>query len=137
MTTRKIKALKRAVEEHEEAEDVFFPTKSDFLYWFTFINSAMFDNCLRMPDEFQFRRLRGAFGIAIGDTKTGRTVIRLKERFTSEKIRSVAVSSRQMFIATLAHEMVHILEFQISGTMKHGTFFRNWKKKFAEIGIIL
>ena len=136
MTKTKIKALKRAYQEHADAEDTFFPSKRDFLYWFTFINSAVFEGCLKRPD-LEIARLRGMIGQAVGDIETGKTLIRLKDRFTDKKTRTITASSKQMFINTVAHEMVHCLEFQIHGTMKHGEFYKIWKKKFKEMDITL
>lgn len=136
MTKTKIKALKRAYHDHAEAEDTFFPTKRDFNFWFQFINSAYFDNSLNQP-KLEIARLRGKIGLAVGDPETGETLIRLKERFCERKYRSTVASSRQMFINTVAHEMVHCLEFQIFGTMSHGEFYKTWKKKFQKIGIRL
>ncbi len=137
MAKRKRKALKKAFEEHEISEDVFFPKKSDFNYWFAFINAAMFESCVKKPNVIEIRRLHGRLGEAEADPNTGDTCIRLKDRFYAVSKTILSASSKQMFINTLAHEMVHLLEFQMSGRMTHGRFYKQWKTKFETIGITL
>ena len=137
MTPRKRKALKKAFQENEDSADVFFPKKSDFNYWFTFINSVMFDNCLDKPTRVEIRRLHGRLGEAECDVNTGETCIRLKDRFYAASRADLDASSKQMFINTLAHEMVHLLEMQMIGKMTHGRFYKGWKKTFDRIGIVL
>lgn len=136
MTKRKRKALKKAFEENEDCSDVFLPKKADFNYWFAFINSVMFDNCLDKPKQVEIRRLHGRLGEAECNLETGVTCIRLKNRFYAVT-KGRPASSKQMFINTLAHEMVHLLEVQLCGRMTHGKFFKNWKKVFERVGINL
>lgn len=45
--------------------------------------------------------------------------------------------NREMFIAVLAHEMVHQWEQQTYGRMTHGKNFFSWKEKFKSLGLPL
>jgi Zn-dependent peptidase ImmA (M78 family) len=45
--------------------------------------------------------------------------------------------NEQMLVWVLAHEMVHVWEWQIEGTMSHGSTFLKWKPKLAKYGLPL
>ena len=45
--------------------------------------------------------------------------------------------NQQMFLWVVAHEMVHVYEWQIEGVMSHGLSFQKWKRPFARYGLPL
>jgi len=136
MTKKKLKALKRAYEECEDDTDVFFPRKSDIKHWFDFINEMMFNGLVERPSHIEIKRMRN-LGQAEGDLNTGVTCMRLRDRFRAVSQRNLIASASQMFISTVAHEMVHLWQFQTDYTMNHGRGFQEWKTKFKKIGIII
>lgn len=115
-------AAKKKVKAHVKRyrnNDGFQFTDRHIIYWFGIINRAAFRNRLPVPD-FKIRRLRGAWGLCEGDNGN-EIVISINE----------TIDNRELFIATLAHEMVHQYQYlYLGGTMNHKESFIEWKRFF-------
>ena len=102
----------------------FTITESFCLYWWTKLNSAVFDDKLTPPTRFEIKKYRGMCGWArpFGKNRKVRTTI-------------IGVNSdlhdRNTFLNVLAHEMVHQWEWEVDGCWDdsaphHGKEFFEW-----------
>lgn len=99
----------------------FTPTESVAWYWWHVINKAAFKNALP-PPEITIRKLRGAWGNCNGENITI----------------STNITNKKLFIATVAHEMVHQWQFHYGAKLNHGNVFRDWDIYFKKtFGIVL
>lgn len=109
----------------------FTPTESVVWYWWHVINKAAFSNSLPYPSEIVVKKLRGAWGTCHCDTTFGKpwSIISI----------STDITDRKMFIATVAHEMVHQWQYHFGdGKLNHGSVFKDWNFYFKKnFGIIL
>lgn len=108
----------------------FTPTESVAWYWWRVINKAAFKNKLPYPEEIVIRKLRGAWGLCNGKTKNGydSCIITL----------TTDIKDRKMFIATVAHEMVHQWQWHTRRNFDHTTSFRGWSSYFKRnFGIVI
>lgn len=86
-------------------------------YWFGVINRAAFRNTLPVP-KFVLNRMKDTWGWCISDPKS--TVIKINSN----------IDNRELFLATLAHEMVHQYQYINEGKMTHQGSFKEWKQYF-------
>jgi len=128
-------AAKRKLKDHlkthlgKNSSCYFTPTESVAWYWWRVINKAAFKNKLPYPKEIVIRKLRGAWGICDGKARMDMCVITI----------SSDITNRKLFIATVAHEMVHQWQFHYAaGNLHHGSNFRDWDVYFKRnFGITL
>lgn len=102
-------------------EDEFVVTERKAKYWFSVINKAMFDNKLPKPIKWDLKNLRGCWGRCSGGEGAEVTIGI-----------STQIDSRGLFLATLAHEMVHAWELDSKGEMSHGKVYLKWKRLFKK-----
>jgi len=88
-------------------------------YWFTVINKAVFKDQLPRPN-IVIRPMRKYRGWA--HAKTGRNLMEL----ANDPI------NKNEFISLIAHEMVHLWQWQTYKSMNHGQTFLYWKKFFKK-----
>ena len=88
-------------------------------YWFKVLNVAVFDSELTVP-EFDIRALNGNVGLCHHDGTTTITI-------------STRIQDKELFIATLAHEMVHQYQQDTECKMHHGRSFKDWQLYIKEI----
>lgn len=100
--------------KHDQGFEV---TERHILYWFGVINRAAFRNKLEQP-KFVIRRMRGAWGFCEG--YKGKVVITLSSK----------IDNRELFLATLAHEMVHQYQYVTEDKITHTGSFIEWKRFF-------
>lgn len=102
-------------------EEEFVVTERKAKYWFNVINKAMFDNKLPKPIKWELKNLRGCWGKCSCEGDVG-VAIGI----------STQIDSRGLFLATLAHEMVHAWEMDTRGEMSHGKVYLKWKRLFKK-----
>ena len=121
------KKLKAHLEKTSDA--AFKPTESVAWYWWRVINKAAFKDSLPYPSKIVIRKLRGAWGTCLGKKREDMCIVTL----------STEINNRRLFIATVAHEMVHQWQWHFGeGDLHHGENFRDWKLYFrTNFGIIL
>lgn len=98
----------------------FTPTESIAWYWWHVINKAAFKSQLPQPTKISVRTLYCAWGECLCDYRNN----------TSEISISIAIQTRKMFIATVAHEMVHQWQFHFGSKVNHGKQFKDWDTYF-------
>jgi len=87
-------------------------------YWFNIINNAAFRNKLPLP-EFKIKKLKSEWGWCIADENS--MVIKINK----------GINNRELFLATLAHELVHQYQYMYEGgIMNHKESFKKWKRFF-------
>lgn len=124
------KKLKDHLKTHKSKKPscYFVPTETVAWYWWRVINKAAFKNKLPYPSEIVVRKLRGAWGLCLGRTRENNCVITI----------SSEIKDRKLFIATVAHEMVHQWQWYDKRSLDHATTFREWNSYFKRnFGIIL
>lgn len=122
--TKAKKKLKRHLERYV-ADEEFEVTPQKMVYWFNVINAAVFSEKLPRP-TFTTKPLKHAWGYCSAGP--------LKIEITIDS----DISSRDLFMSTLAHEMVHLWQHVFEGRMSHVNSFTRWKRMFdKKIGIAL
>jgi hypothetical protein len=105
------------------------------------LNRYIFDNGLERP-QFNIKRTRGYWGMT-----DGRMNIKDERFFVKEIILTNKFPHKAMFIATLAHEMIHQFQWEVlsperlaqgkDSIMSHGPSFFVWRKVLSEYMIPL
>lgn len=124
------KKLKDHLKHHrgESTSGYFTPTEAVAWYWWRVINKAAFKNKLPYPSKIVIRKLRGAWGTCFGKTRDNNCIITI----------SSDITSRKLFIATIAHEMVHQWQWYDKQHLDHASSFRSWNEYFKRnFGITL
>lgn len=100
------------------------PSLRDCYITYRRLNLDIFKN--KLPSaKICLKRLSGYYGECYFDGK--KFNIKLNKRFRN----------KQFFLMVLAHEMVHVYEYQFLGTMTHGSSFYAWRPIFAKFCIPL
>jgi hypothetical protein len=125
-------------ESIDRFKDPYLATHRKVTYWFNILNKEIFGNKLTRPkgvfirERLQLKTQR-LYAQCCGyyDPKDQYPIVDLQ---LSDKFRHV-----QHFISVLAHEMIHMFQWEYEGSMNHGkkSFFKPWKDKFAKFGIKL
>jgi hypothetical protein len=113
----------------------FYPNIAICNVWFSIINDEVFNNKLK-PIDFKVQRLRGRWGYQTDDPP----LVVLTDVFPS----------KNLFLNVLAHEMIHVWQYQqqideLYGPSywksekreAHGPSFWKWEKKFKRNGLAL
>lgn len=129
-TNKKKSKLVKVMNEECLGDEKFIPTLEDCKHWFRIINKEIFDGELVKFEEIEIRRRHGRWGECIGYTGED------GERSCTLSLHS-SLKSKQHFIQVIAHEMVHLWEYTVHGTMSHGALFHGWREKFEKYGLIL
>lgn len=111
------KKLKTHVRKYGKKD--FDLTYHKMSYWFGVINQAAFRNSLPVP-YFRIKRMPRVWGMCILNRDATYTI----------EINST-IKSRDLFISTLAHEMVHIWQQQTHKSMNHTGTFKEWSDYFS------
>lgn len=117
--------------------DPYIATHRKITYWFNILNKEIFGDKLTKPKgvfikEKLTNKAQRVYAMCHGYyTKNENPITDLE---LNNKFRHV-----QHFISVLAHEMIHIFQWEHEGSMNHGkkSFFNPWKEKFAKFGIKL
>lgn len=101
------------------------------MYWWRHINDAIFDGQLSTPYKVLVRKFNHNDTLGTcqgwGSSKKRPIVLEMKAEF----------DDKEMFMAILAHEMVHQWEQQTHGRMTHGKNFFGWEDKLKQLGLPL
>jgi hypothetical protein len=120
--------LKTHIGKSKNSSYYFTPTEAVAWYWWRVINKAAFKNKLPYPSAIIVRKLRGAWGLCLGKSRENNCVITISSEITN----------RKLFIATVAHEMVHQWQWYDRGVLDHASRFREWNEYFKRnFGIVL
>jgi len=93
--------------------------------WWSVINEAAFDGKLPIP-RFNVHRMKKTWGSCLSYEYDVKITI------------NSDINTKELFMGTLAHEMVHQWQFHRGMRMSHTDSYLRWAKKFKErYGIIL
>ena len=108
---------------------MYYPTIRSLKREYGLLNKRVFNGCL--PDsseiEFEIGNMSDALGICKYIITRDTLAIKVLPEF----------KDRELFVAILAHEMVHLYEHVTYNQMTHGPKFYEWKETLAEHGIDL
>lgn len=107
-------------------------TPSLAAYWWKILNLAVFDGALRQPEKFVIKEKLFDKSAIWGRLEVSRSYSK-NANFTYYFVE--AMNNRALFLAILAHEMVHQDEQQKHGRMTHGRNFWAWKPKIDQLGL--
>ena len=132
--SRAIKA-RRKIKAHlrRRGSDCNFDiTPSYVLYWWHWLNKAIFDEQLTPPNFIDVKDLDkdGYHAMCIAKweySKKSPVILEINDYF----------EDKFFFITILAHEMVHQWEQKTYARMSHGSHFFQWKEKFNNLKIPL
>ena len=97
-------------------------------YWWRVLNVAVFRGKLNPPVEIVIKQIKGEYGHCLGypDEKKVNIII------------SPDVTSRELFLTVLVHEMVHQWEHETYSRMGHAKRFYAWKGRiYNNLGLDL
>lgn len=114
------KKLKAHLDRYKHEED-FMVTDRKVLYWFGVINRAMFKNELIKP-MFILKKIKSNWGECNHNPETREITINI----------DTSIDSRDLFLATLAHEMVHMWQQQFEDRQSHTDSYLKWKRIFKK-----
>ena len=122
-------------------EGKYETNESETIDSYDLLNRYIFDNGLERP-SFNIKRTRGYWGMT-----DGRMNIEDEKFFVQEIILTNKFPHKAMFIATLAHEMIHQFQWEVlsperhaqgkESIMSHGPSFFAWRKVLSEYMIPL
>ncbi len=124
--------IRRRVKRHIKnrgTSDDFIITESFCLYWWRYLNEAIFDGKLTQPVRFEIRKFRKDCGWCrpyAANRKEKRVVIGINS----------SIWDRKSFLEVLGHEMVHQWEWEVLQSWKdsdpvHGKQFYDWTGRLA------
>jgi predicted metal-dependent hydrolase len=116
-TTKAKKKLKAHLDRYIHEEE-FTITERKVLYWFGVINRALFGGNLPLP-KFEIKNMKSNWGECVIHDNTDLATIRI----------NAGIDSRNLFVATLAHEMVHQWQHINENRMSHATSYLMWKRE--------
>jgi len=133
--------LQKFVMRDDMFDGKFSPTQEFAQETYAMLNRYIFDNGLK-PVPLVIKRTRGYWGITDGRVDT------VNDEYRVHNIRLCnKYPVRAMFVATLAHEMIHQFQWDILSNerydqgkppiMSHGPSFFAWKPALAEYHIPL
>ncbi len=121
--------VKRHIARRGEQND-FQLTEAFCMYWWRYLNEAVFDGKLTPPVRFELRRFKGeTAGWCQPYCKTKQRRVRIGI--------STALPNRKTFLEILGHEMVHQWEWEIKQEWDdkkgdHGPNFYGWREALAK-----
>lgn len=107
------------------------PSINDVVFWYDTLNEHVFDNDLPKLTGIRFCQSKDYWGqIECGRYKRDNTL-------RSNLILSNDFPSFKDFVEVMAHEMVHIWEYEHYSIMGHGERFFMWESKLKKLGLRL
>lgn len=113
----------------EYDEGKFRPTVDDMQLWFNVLNKTIFGNKLKPFDKMSISKPRKAHALFLyypGEKEKG-----------NELKMSMVFESKKLFVEILAHEMVHLFQYQYNEPLGHGPSFWVWRDNFKLKGLTL
>ena len=120
------KVLKELVYEKRK----FKPKVEDIETWFDILNEQLFGNKLQRFHKIYVKRHKDAhayFNFWTGKDKDRPPELSMDKIFLNKK----------MFIEILAHEMIHLFQYQFKEPLGHGPSFWVWRDNFKLKGLKL
>ena len=95
----------------------FKPTIEDIETWFVILNEHLFGNKLENFDEIELKRHKHVHALFhYGKRKENKPT-----RLTMNRI----FENKKLFVEILAHEMIHLFQYQYNEPLGHGPSFRS------------
>ena len=116
---RKSECAKKKLKTYLSNSAAFTPTQKKARYWFNVINTAAFKNKITFSNIL-VKNMRSNWGLCT------------HEGDLTEITVDAGISTRELFIATIAHEMVHLLQVQTKKSMNHSAYYLKWKRFFKK-----
>lgn len=113
------KKIKAHLDRYATSGTSFDVTELKTQYWFNIINKAAFRGKLPQP-VFVVKKLKGMWGECVDY----RDIITVKI--------NTEIDSRELFLATLSHELVHVWQTINENKMSHTQSFLYWKRYFKK-----
>jgi hypothetical protein len=125
ISKRKRDAAVKKIKKYLMGSREFVPTQKKARYWFNVINTAAFDGKITFSNIL-VERMRLNLGLC--------TEYEFHDGSKTREIKiDVGIKTRAIFIATLSHEMVHILQSQTNKSMNHySKYYLRWKRYFKK-----
>src|SRR4051812_705114 len=106
------------------------PSINEVVFWYDNLNEHIFENDLPKLTAVIFRESKDYWGaVACERYKRG------EKRLKADLYLSHHFESFKEFVRVMAHEMVHIWEFDNFSVMGHGERFFQWETKLKKFGI--
>jgi hypothetical protein len=105
------------------------PTMDELNLWFDILNATIFGNKLKPFDKLHIGRPHNAHALFLywpGE----------KEKGNQLKMNKV-YDNKKLFVEILAHEMIHLFQFQYDEPLGHGPSFWVWRDNFNLKGLTL
>lgn len=120
-------SLKKIV--NDSAELKMEPRLIDVVFWYSELNRLLFAGKLPDLKSIHIGKRRGALGeVSAWQYHHGHeTQYNLKVHHKFESLKK--------FLSMLAHEMVHVFQYENEGVMTHGPSFHAWEKKIKSFGL--
>lgn len=142
-----VNRIKQACLRHDHIK-VFRPTLHQTKYWFGVINKEIFQSKLAKP-RITVSQKKQVYGQCVANWDS--RIIGRKGEWNQKKIpyhnptmhylieMHHKFPTWQVYIETLAHEMVHLYQFSIinDATANHNNSFYAWKNRFKKFGLSL
>ena len=119
----------KALEGLKDDKEKFRPTEDDIHEWFDILNHTLFGD-----------KLHPFVSISIGKPRHAYALFRW---FPGERDKGASLTvtqvfkSKKMFVEILAHEMVHLFQYQFKEPLGHGPSFWVWRDNFYLQGLTL
>lgn len=121
VTIKAKRKLKSHLSRYKHEED-FEVTEKRVAYWWGVINKAVFGGKLPKPAAYYLSTLRDCWGACEPSDSYNNVNIHI----------SNSIDSRDLFLATVAHEMVHQWQFITEHKMSHAASYLKWKRYFKK-----
>ena len=103
--------------------------EKSIIRWFNLLNKLLFDEKLPQFNKIYIRKRNSTWAMCISQEKNGDYIHEL--RINTE------FPTRRTFVNILAHEMIHINQYEFGERSGHGPSFWRWKPVFEKHGLIL
>lgn len=98
-------------------------SKHSVLYWWKICNRAFFNNRLTQPKQITIKKFHDKYGYC--------KILGINQHNVEIAV-ATWIDTREDFIGTLVHEMIHQWQYYHHGVANHGQTFRCWLPVFEE-----
>lgn len=120
---------RRQLKELKHEKQTFKPSMEDVETWFVILNEQLFGNKLENFGSIELIRHRKFHALFHYETRklNKPTMLSINRIFDNKKL----------FVEILAHEMVHLFQYQYNEPLGHGPSFQVWRDNFKFKGLTL
>lgn len=130
MPTAKLYDRAKIVKLVKESQPIKYePSIGDVIFWYDNLNEILFKNELPNLTGVQFCHTKGFWAEAFCERYKKSKKLRAEIKF------SYHFESFKDFLEVMAHEMVHIWEFDNFSVMGHGERFFSWEPELRKLGL--